>query len=624
MRANSSFLSKTIFLIGYLFCHLTLSAQSKNDNSAEVLTYDKKIEIEGKKLSVWVDISIQINNQDGQNMTQVAIPYSASNKIKDLSASIIDASGNEVKKLKKRDVVDVSSISGYSLYEDDFNKVFELSYNQYPYVLKYSYSISYNGFLSIDEWTPVIALNTNTKKASLTLTTPTDFQLSIKEQNTNQAIKNTEDGKVIYEWIGTYTAESIKKEVFAPPIHELIPKVSIVPLNFEYGPSGSFQSWQSYGEWLNQLSYGLHDLPESEKQIVRNLTQDLPDIESKANALYHYLQDNIRYINVAIGIGGMLPYPASYVAQNRYGDCKALTNYMQALLAEAGIEAFCTDVYADEVPVNIDTNFPSQQFNHVILAIPTKTDTLWLETTSNINPFGYLGTFTQNRKALLVNSSQSKIIQIPAMTNVETRRDTRIDISIQAKNKIQAKVNSKFRGDDFETLLYYMKNESKSEIENFAKSKLPYQQSPSTITKINQKTRDSQEITVEAEMNLSDYGQQFGEAKVLNLPSLDFPKIERPSQRKSPLFFPYPIHYKDEFEITIDENIEGTLSNGTDKVESAFGSFSVTSEKVNNKIILTREFIIKSGRYGTEDYTEFFEFISSINESRAKTLITLK
>ncbi|KYG81962.1 transglutaminase-like putative cysteine protease [Roseivirga ehrenbergii] len=615
---------KTIFLFIYFFYHTPLYAQSINENNAEVILYDKKIEVSNNKLSVWVDISIQINNRDGQHMTQVAIPYSSSNKIKELSASIIDASGNEIKKLKKRDVTDVSSISGYSLYEDDFNKVFELSHNQYPYVLNYSYSISYDSFLSIDEWTPVISLHTNTKKASLTLTTPTNFQLSVREQNINQAIKSTKDGKLIYEWTGTYTAESIIKEVFAPPIHELIPKVSIVPLFFEYGPSGSFQSWQSYGEWLNQLSHGLHDLPESEKQIVRNLTRDLPDVESKANALYHYLQDNIRYINVAIGIGGMLPYPASYVAQNRYGDCKALTNYMQALLAEAGIEAFCTDVYADEIPVDLDINFPSQQFNHVILAIPTKTDTLWLETTSNINPFGYLGTFTQNRKALFVNSSQSKIIQIPAMTNVETRRDTRIDISIQAKNKIQAQVNSKFRGDDFETLLYYMKNGSKSEIEHFAKSKLPYQQSPSTITKINQQTRDSQEIIVEAEMNLSDYGQQFGEAKVLNLPSLDFPKIERPSQRKTPLFFPYPIHYKDQFEISVDENIEVTLSNGTNMIKSIFGSFSVVSEKINNKIILTREFIINSGRYSTEDYTKFFEFISSMNESRAKTLITLK
>lgn len=624
MRAKDSILLKAIFLIVYFFCHISIYGQSKRENNAEVLTYNKKIEVEDKKLSVWVDISIQINNHEGQHMAQVVIPYSSSNKVKDLNASIFDVSGNEVKKLKKRDVTDVSSISGYSLYQDDFNKIFELSYNQYPYVLKYSYSISYNEFLYIDDWTPVIDLNTNTKSASLSLVAPSSFQLSINEQNVPSVIKTEEQDRTTYKWKSGYTAESVQKEVFSPAINELIPKVSIVPLNFQYGASGSFLTWQSYGKWLDQLSSGLHDLPESEKVIVRNLTKDLTSTQAKARALYHYLQDNFRYINVAIGIGGMVPYPASYVAQNKYGDCKALTNYMQALLAEADIEAFCVDVYADETPTLVKESFPSQQFNHVVLAVPTDTDTLWLETTSNINPFGYLGTFTQNRQALLVNSYQSKIIHIPALTNGEIQRDTHSEISVHTKDEIRAKINSTFRGDDFETLLYYLKNEPKSEMESLIKSKLPYRQSPSTIIEVNQHTRDSREITVMAEFDLSNYGQQFGEAKVLNFPEFDFPKIERPNQRKSPLFFPYPIRYKDEFEITIGENIEVNLSNGTDQVESLFGSFTVTSKRVNNKIVLTREFSIKSGRYEPEYYTNFYEFISSINESRAKTLITLK
>ncbi len=81
---------------------------------------------------------------------------------------------------------------------------------------------------------------------------------------------------------------------------------------------------------------------------VHELTDHLTDKRQKVFALYDYLQKNTRYISVQLGIGGWQPFPADYVATKRYGDCKALSNFMVALLKEAGIKAqLCGDLWRE-------------------------------------------------------------------------------------------------------------------------------------------------------------------------------------------------------------------------------------------------------------------------------------
>lgn len=79
---------------------------------------------------------------------------------------------------------------------------------------------------------------------------------------------------------------------------------------------------------------------------------------------------------------------------------KILSNYTIALLKEAGIKGYYTIIRAGRNARPIQPNFPSNQFNHVIVSVPNGKDTLWLECTSQTNPFGYQGTFTEDRWAL--------------------------------------------------------------------------------------------------------------------------------------------------------------------------------------------------------------------------------
>ena len=131
---------------------------------------------------------------------------------------------------------------------------------------------------------------------------------------------------------------------------------------------------------------------------------------------YEYVQSKTRYVSIQEGIGGLQPFPASIVDKYGYGDCKALSNYTVALLQEVGVKSFYTKIRAGEGEPDLLLDFPAQQTNHVVVAIPNDKDTIWLECTSQTNPFGYTGSFTGDRYALMITEEGGKIARTPSFS----------------------------------------------------------------------------------------------------------------------------------------------------------------------------------------------------------------
>jgi len=122
----------------------------------------------------------------------------------------------------------------------------------------------------------------------------------------------------------------------------------------------------------------------------------------------------MRYVSLQFGIGGYKPFTVKYVDEKKYGDCKALSNYMRYLLDVADIKSYPVLINAGYNAEPLDPTFPKTSFNHVILCVPDKADTVWLESTSNDNKAGFLGSFTEDRLGLLLTENGGSIIKTPA------------------------------------------------------------------------------------------------------------------------------------------------------------------------------------------------------------------
>src|SRR5690606_16477195 len=169
-----------------------------------------------------------------------------------------------------------------------------------------------------------------------------------------------------------------------------------------YKRTGKVTNWRDFGRGVQDgLLKGKQDLPAATIEKAKQIASQFDHTRDKPTVLYKYMQDKTRYVRVPIGICRFKPFAASYVDRLAYGDCKALVNYMQALLAAVDIPSLYCVVEAGNQKVSLDEPFANAvDGNHIILCVPFENDTTWLECTSNKSPFGYLGDFTDDRLVL--------------------------------------------------------------------------------------------------------------------------------------------------------------------------------------------------------------------------------
>ncbi|MGV8096769.1 MAG: hypothetical protein AB2L24_33355 [Mangrovibacterium sp.] len=136
--------------------------------------------------------------------------------------------------------------------------------------------------------------------------TPTDIGLRYKELNYPfKMVTNVIDKGKKYQWFAE-NLPAIPREFSGPDYLDLFPAVLLAPneILFE-GHNGDFTSWNSYGKWVYDLIRERGELPPSALEEVRQLTDPIPDRKDKVKALYRYMQQKTRYVNIALGIGGL-------------------------------------------------------------------------------------------------------------------------------------------------------------------------------------------------------------------------------------------------------------------------------------------------------------------------------
>lgn len=607
-------------LIGILFSFFVLQAYAI-DHDAEVLNYETDISIDGGKLKKNVSIKIKINNREGERYCKVRLFHSPMYKTSKIKAFIANNAGSVEKKLSASDIVTKSAISSISFYEDNFVKEFTIKHNVYPYYLNYSYQVIEREFIAIDYWTPVFKFKIPTHKASLQITAPLDYELNYLEKNIEEGVVEEQEKTITYKWEAACN-EIYDNENFSPPYEEYMPFVIVVPQKFKYEIGGELTSWQTLGNWQYNINSKLGELPQPEKDQIDNLINGLSDELSKVKALYYYLQDKTRYINISIETGGLKPYPASYVSENKYGDCKALSNYFIAMLSYIGVDAFYTKINAGDEIDYFNHDFPSPQFNHIITCVPINNDTLWIDCTSE-KAFSYVGTFIQNREVLVIDADKSFITKTPALTINDVIEQRNIKVTYNNDNMAKIDCRNSYRGDSYEMLFSLNTNYSENRQEQILRNYIVNDNEELQNYSINKSHRDSTFIKLDYTAIAGNYFKAYGNDLLFNVLPFDIPDFESVKDRKLPVQISYPINVVDTIEFSIPEGfvLQRLPADFSEKTE--FGSYSFETKTSENKIYIYKHFVLNNGKYTLKQYPELYKFVEHAKSSEEKSTIVL-
>lgn len=147
----------------------------------------------------------------------------------------------------------------------------------------------------------------------------------------------------------------------------------------------AFSSWQDIGLWYEELSQERRQPDKTVEAKVQELTSGLDHARQRLERLAEFVQKEIRYVSIQIGLGGYQPHPAPGILANRYGDCKDKATLLTAMLKSAGFDSFYIIINIDPYSVSPDAPVSLFLFNHVILAIKLADSSLFENSEAVIN-----------------------------------------------------------------------------------------------------------------------------------------------------------------------------------------------------------------------------------------------
>lgn len=630
---------RLLIIASLLLCTLVSSAQ--NNFSAisidESLTKNANAVVRLHELSVTINSINQLTvqrkrivtvlNKSGNGDAAAYVGYDDGRKIKDIYLTVYDKFGNEIEKFKKKDFRDASAVDGSTLYSDSKVKYYPYTPIDYPYTVEFYYETTSN---NTGELPPTWFFSENymvsSQKSIITINYAEDrLKPEIKEKNfEGYSIANNSAGtSIVYE---AQNILAIKRERYSPSIDKIVPHLLIRPVNFNYeGYSATINSWNDLGIWMyKNLISGRDELPLGTINVAKSLVKDETDDLERAKIIFKYVQENTRYISVQVGIGGLQPISAFEVDKVKYGDCKGLSNYTKALLKAVGVESYYVHVEAGDDKVNFEDDFPNlAQGNHVILAIPYQGKYYWLDSTSQIVPFGFIGNFTDDRKVLIIKPDGGKLVKTKAYVNNENYQKTEANFKLSAEGSIEGLVVRKSQGIQYDDK-YFLAKESEDNIKKYYKNYWDNVNNLEIFKYSFNNQREKVEFIEEIDLAARNYASKSG-VRLLFTPNV-FNRVLKTPPRYKDRKLPFEIQrgFLDEDSYTISIPDGFIIESLPDAVtlSTKYGTYELTLiEEGKGKITLNRKLSINHGSYTKEEYSDYRSFLKQITRSDASKII---
>ncbi|MCB9234809.1 MAG: DUF3857 domain-containing protein [Bacteroidia bacterium] len=387
------------------------------NSNAVIRNYDTRFTvISNENAREEVSFAVTVLNESGLKYAEIYLQEDRFQKPVFLGGAIYDALGERLTRLTPAILSESNPYSTMSLYDDNRVKEYQPKVRDYPFTVEYKYETTYKGLLWYPGWRPQAGYGLAVEKSTFVVEMDMGEELRFRERGITTGVKTkVENGRKTWIWV-MENQPARESEPFELPLRESMQAVFTAPGKFSFGgQEGNMKTWQGLGKWFFDLNHDVNDLQDGSRANFPSEIAQASSPREKVAAIYRYMQSHTRYVGIQLGIGGWKSFPASTTEAKGFGDCKALTQYTHNLLALEGIKSYPALIQAGKRRHFFLADFPSNQFNHVILCVPLGSDTLWLECTSQDNPCGYLGTFTDNRPALLITEKGGILRKTPAL-----------------------------------------------------------------------------------------------------------------------------------------------------------------------------------------------------------------
>jgi len=405
-------------------------------------------------------------------------------------------------------------------------------------------------------------------------------------------------------------------------------------MTIHYGAPGAADatkgSWQEVGEWYQGLSKDrLVSTPEIAAK-ANELTAGKVDFYDKTEAIAEFVQKQVRYFVVEMGIGGNQPHFAADIFRNRYGDCKDKATLVSAMLSSVGIHSALMMV--DHRRGVVDPDAPSTVGDHMIAAIEipkgydsprlrsvitAKTGRRYLifDPTWEKTAFGQLEHELQGGYGVLLEGADSQVVQLPVLApELNTIRRT-ASFHLQPDGTLKGTVTEKRFGDVSESSrdLYTM-GDAKEQREYLdhvlGQDFTTFQVSDVKVENADELNKD---LTTTYTLAADRFGKNMGSLLMVRPRVLGSEYLETDRKPRT-----VPINLRQTMQITDDYDIELPPGYSVDeipdpiKLDMGFAAYQSTSLVKDNVLHYSRTYTVRAVTLPAEKYSDLQKLASVI------------
>jgi hypothetical protein len=404
-----------------------------------------------------------------------------------------------------------------------------------------------------------------------------------------------------------------------------------------------FANWEGVGSWLGTLYSGQMGASEAMRQEVSVLTSGKTSLQAKMQAIAAFVQHDIRYVAIELGIGGWQPHAAPDVFAHRYGDCKDKATLMRTMLREIGVDSYQVAINTERGSVTRETPAHSA-FNHVILAIklpeevkdpsliavvqhPKLGRILFFDPTNDATPFGEIGGYLQANYGLLITPDGGELVELPQQPSAMNGIQRVGKLTLDSSGILKGDVEEMRLGDRAAQERWRLRTVTKSidrikPIESVLAGSLPsFQIVKATLVNFEQ---------TDLPFGFKYTFQSDNYAKVAGNLLLVRPRVlgnkssgilETKEPRRFPLEFEGPSRDTDSFEIALPAGYEvDELPPPTD-ADFSFGSYHSKTEADGNVLHYTRSMEIRELSVPVSKMDELKKFYRMIAADERNTAV---
>lgn len=511
----------------------------------------------------------KILRRDGASYANVSVNFSPQDRITSIRGWSIPPQGKAFE-VKERDSVETAlvDIDGGELINDVRRKLMKIPAADLGSIVGYEVEHEVQPYEMTDEWdfqdtVPV-------REARYTVRLPAGWSYKVFWLNRAQ-VEPTQVAPGQWRWVATDIVP-VKLERQMPPWRGVAARM-VLSLQPPSGQGGGFQSWQDVGSWYLGLTSGRRDPSLQLRQKVQELTANEPDMLHKVQALAAFVQKDVRYVAIELGIGSVQPHPAAEVFAHRYGDCKDKVTLLSSMLKEIGVESHYVLINAARGSVTATTP-PNMGFNHAVAAIqlPATIDgtrfpalirhkalgaVLFFDPTDPLTPLGRLPGALQANYGLLVTPSGGELVGLPQAASELSGVQRTAKLTLDATGTLHGDVQESWTGDGAAVQRYSLRT-AQQDVDQIKSVESMLAHSLSTFQILRASVGNL--ATVERpllwryEVDIQRYARTAGDLLIIRprvWGSLTSDLLETKEARQHPIEFAEPLRNTDEFEITV-------------------------------------------------------------------------